>query len=214
MKKGGANTFLLVIIVILLAVIAYFLYKKDKTEPTISNTQQEEIVTTELPSDEILATQAKAVYQAEFPQDEYVEADRPVSVSEKVDITADGIPEILVSLGMGGATTDSLALFRMEGSKLVLAQMKAKTGTILPITLLSGGGGAGRYGSGYELLSENHAISISSYSIYGTPEDFCKSDVYQWNVHTKLFEYNQALSLTEQKKVQKSCDQAKIYLEL
>lgn len=214
MKKGKANTFLLLIIVILLGIIAYLLYKNNKTESVVLNDTEAQVVKTQFPPDEELLAQAKAIYQAEFPQDEYVEADRPVSISEKVDITADGVPEILVSLGMGGATTDALALFRLEGSNLVLARMKDKTGTLLPITLLSGGGGAGRYGSGYELLSENHAISISSYSIYGTPEDFCKSDVYQWNVHTKLFEYNQALSLTEQKKVQKSCDQAKIYLEL
>lgn len=214
MKKGSANTFLLIVIVILLAIIAYLLYKKNSTESVVVNDSPVVIPEKKFPDDSELIAQAQLLYKTEVPEDNQVGVDRPVTISEKVDITSDQIPEVVISLGIGGATTDGLALFRMEKDSLVFARMKAKDGSILPVTFLSGGGGAGRYGHGYELLPQNHAFSISSYSIYGTKDDYCKTDVYQWNINTKLFEYNQALSLTEQKKIQKSCDQAKIYLEL
>lgn len=120
---------------------------------------------------------------------------QPISISQKVDVTGDGIPEALVDLGTGAASSDYFAVMRIENNKPVMATFKEKDGTITTSKFFMDGiGGSGRYGSKIEMQSDKNAIYSASYYKYGGSSDSCGVSIYQWNPQTKIFEYNATLS--------------------
>lgn len=118
-----------------------------------------------------------------------------LKIIQKADITGDGADEALMSTCSGGATSISLALFRIENGKPAVAIFKQKDNTIGPIQFLSGAGGAGRYAMRTQLLGYGeNAIYTSSYQAYNQSTDYCTADAYKWNSQTKIFDYNASLS--------------------
>lgn len=140
----------------------------------------------------LLPSMRTALKQA-FPN-ERIEESRSISIYKKVDVTGDGIPEVLVNLGTGGATTDLVTSMRIENDKPIAPLFKQKDGKISILLFSAGAGGSGRYGSTAEMLANKNAIYSASYSKYGESADYCRAEAYQWNSQTKIFEYNIGLS--------------------
>ena len=146
---------------------------------------------------ESLIPSIRTVLRQEFegpPSDARIENSGPIKISEKADITGDGVPEALVDLGDGGATSEFFALMMIENNKPIAARFKQKDGKISSLMFIAAAGGAGRYGSGANLLSDKNAIYSASYSAHGESDDYCRVEAYQWNAQTKIFEFNLNLS--------------------
>lgn len=139
---------------------------------------------------ERLIPDIKVVLQQTFPERIFQDE---IRIYTKGDITADGIPEALVSVGCG-ATTCELVLMRIENNKPVVARFKQKSGEISYLVFSEGAGGAGRYGSGTKLIESKNAIYFTHYSAYNEASDSCGAEAYQWNSQTKIFEFNVSLS--------------------
>jgi len=135
----------------------------------------------------------RTVLKQAFPN-ERIEESRSISIYKKVDVTGDGVPEVLVNLGTGGATTDLVTSMRIENGEPIAPLFKQKDGKISTLIFTTGAGGSGRYGSTAEMLGNKNAIYSASYSKYGESADYCRVEAYQWNSQTKVFEYNAGLS--------------------
>ena len=126
-----------------------------------------------------------------------VEGRGTINIYKTSDITGDGIPEALVGLGQGGAYAGYLTLMRIENDKPVVAQFKKKDGEISPLMFFEGS--SVMNGATIVMLPEKNTIYQGSWSRttkgepYGEFSD-CKVEAYQWNPHTKVFEFNQNLS--------------------
>ncbi len=201
LKKGISTPvgILIIVICLLLAggILAWQYLKVQKEE--IKPPEEKYIIspgesTTEKPVNwESLIPDIRLVLKQEF-SDISAEGSHPIRISEKTDITGDGVSEVLVYLGVGGATTDFFTLLRIENDKPVVAYFKQKDGKISSLMFTAGAGGAGRYGSTVKMLADKNAIYSASYSAYGDKSDYCRAEVYQWNAQTKIFEFNTGLS--------------------
>ena len=126
-----------------------------------------------------------------------VEERGTINIYKTSDITGDGIPEALVGLGQGGAYAGYLTLMRIENDKPAITQFKKKDGKISPLIFLEGS--SVMNGATTVMLPEKNAIYQGSWSRatkeepYGEFSD-CKVEAYQWNPHTKIFDFNQNLS--------------------
>ncbi len=189
------NIVLIVSVLILVGAVGYFALVKKSPAPT-SETQptNNPTVTTAspkavdlkslLPGIQIALKKALPSYQPSTTN--------PISINGEVYITGDGVPEAVVDLG-SGATTDSFTLVRIKNNKPVVSLFKQKDGKVSTLVFTDGAGGAGRYASKFEIL-KNNAIYSASYYIYLEGSDYCRAEMYQWNSHTKIFEYNTGLS--------------------
>lgn len=121
------------------------------------------------------------------------ETDRPIAVTQQIDLTGDGIAELLVATGIGGGAENQLTIVQFIDNipHVVKVNYKGKISYFFGFT---GAGGAGRYSDDVVLLPEQQIILATSYSVYGKPEDYCIAIAYVWNPVTKVFEYNQILS--------------------
>jgi len=209
-QKGFVNIVLIVLVVILVGAVGYFALVKKSPTPTSENQPTNNLPTQQTPPtatnnpptttpapkavdwESLLPSMRVALKQA-FPN-ERIEESRPISIYKKVDITGDGIPEVLVNLGTGGATTDLVTSMRIESDKPIAPLFKQKDGKISTLIFSAGAGGSGRYGSTAEMLGNKNAIYSASYSKYGESADYCRVETYQWNSQTKIFEYNAVLS--------------------
>ena len=140
-----------------------------------------------------IETLLKQEYQQKYP-DTIFETHQPMSIGQKIDITGDDIPEALVNLGTGGATTDVIALVQIQNNKPIIPLFKQKDGKISTLLFAGGGGGGGRYGSTTEMLPAENAVYYADYWKYGDKEDHCIVSAYKWNSQTKIFDYNLNLS--------------------
>ena len=204
-QKRFANTVLIILVVVLSSASGYvILVKKSapveqqqsnslsetQTSPTATNNPPPKVKT--LDWDSLIPTMRTALKQA-FPNVR-IEDSRSISVYKKVDITGDGVPEALVNLGTGGATTDLITLVRIENDKLVVPLFKQKDGKTSTLIFSSGAGGSGRYGSDANLVESKNAIYSTHYSAYNESSDSCGAEAYQWNGQTKVFEFSASLS--------------------
>ncbi len=194
MKK---NIFIGILIVVIGCLVFIQFQKKDnKTEPILDeNNSTFKISESFSPGSASYINLLNAIKKF----DSTAGVPRPISVEQRVDITGDGIPELLVSTGNGGAAMDAFTVVRYENQNLEVVNIRdntGKTGDGRPgyYSAMSGSGGSGRYGSSIELLSNKNSILTKVYSIYGEPEDYCYAIVYTWNNQTKFFEYNTLLS--------------------
>jgi hypothetical protein len=58
----------------------------------------------------------RTVLKQEFPKVP-IGADREIAIFQTADITGDGVPEAVVGLGIGGASSDLVTLMRLDGAK-------------------------------------------------------------------------------------------------
>jgi hypothetical protein len=113
--------------------------------------------------------------------------------SHMADITGDGIPEALVWLGTGGASTSELALMRIEGDKPVVALFKNRQGKTEPMLFLEGA--SVMHSDQVDLLTKERAVFHFHFQYMGDGRlGPCDGEVYRWNPHTKMFDYDSRLS--------------------
>jgi hypothetical protein len=120
-------------------------------------------------------------------------------VAQSIDITGDYIPEAIVDMQIGGAYTEYYTVCRFVNGKLEVAQFKDKNGNVSTMFI-------------YEGASVQHEVKLSfindgkgNHAIYQYTINKSTSDpkvistitveAYKWNEATKLFEYNEELSI-------------------
>jgi hypothetical protein len=109
------------------------------------------------------------------------------------DITGDGIPEALVWLGTGGASTSALTLMRIEDGRPVVALSKSREGKTEPLVLLEGA--SVMHSDIVDLLPKEQAVFHFSSQYMGDGRlGPCDGAAYRWNSHTKTFDYDSRLS--------------------
>ena len=124
-------------------------------------------------------------------------------IAQTIDINGDSVPEALVDLQTGGAYTEDYAICQLKDGKLEVADFRDKN-ILFSQKFFSKG------------ASVQHEVKLSfandgkgNYVIYQYTIDKSSSDpavvdkisveAYRWNVSTRLYEYNEELSLAFQK---------------
>ena len=103
------------------------------------------------------------------------------------------MPEALVYLGTGGASTDEMTVMRMEDHTPVLAVFIDRAGKASPVVLLEGA--SAMHGNGVQLLPEQHAVYAFHYNYGGNGKlDHCGGEAYTCNAQTKIFNFNTTLT--------------------
>jgi hypothetical protein len=115
-----------------------------------------------------------------------------IGIRRTADITGDDVPEALVYLGTGGASTDEMTVMRIENGEPVVARFRGRDGKVSSMVFLEGA--SVMHTDGVDMLPEQHAVYSLHYN-YGSNGKLreCTGEAYQWNPDTKLFDYNQPL---------------------
>jgi len=116
-----------------------------------------------------------------------------IAIRRTADITGDGVPEALVHLGTGGASTDEITVMRIENGAPVVARFRSRDGKISSMVFLQGA--SVMHTDRVEMLPEQHTVYSLHYN-YGSNGKLrqCTGEAYQWNTATKLLDYNYRLS--------------------
>lgn len=85
-----------------------------------------------------------------------IERSSSIAVSNTADVTGDGVPEALVYLGTGGASTGEMTVMRIEDHRPVLAEFKRKNGKVSPAVFLKGA--SVTHSNAVFLLPKQHAV--------------------------------------------------------
>jgi hypothetical protein len=134
----------------------------------------------------------RALLQKEFP-DQRIETHYAITIVATGDITGDGVPEALVTLGDGGAYTDEVTLVRMEGHNPVVAVFRQKDSKVSFMVFAQGS--SVRHGETVEMKPERQAVYAGHWStddagkVYG-----CYVEAYRWDAKTRTFDFNEKLS--------------------
>ncbi len=123
-----------------------------------------------------------------------IEEPYPLRVERVADVTGDGVSEALINLGNSGASTDLLALMRMEDGRPVIATFRAKDGTVGARTLFSGA--SAMHSDSTELVAGEQAVVATHYEMgekRGEVRD-CGAEAYRWNEATAIFDFDRRLS--------------------
>jgi hypothetical protein len=124
-------------------------------------------------------------------------------IAQTIDINGDSVPEALVDLQTGGAYTEDYAICQLEDGKLEVADFRDKN--ILSSQKCFSKGASVRHEVKLSFANDGKG----NYVIYQYTIDMSSSDLavvdkisveaYRWNVSTRLYEYNEELSLAFQK---------------
>lgn len=126
-------------------------------------------------------------------KDEKIDDRNSVSVYEKNDITGDGVPEALISLGNNGAYTSEIVLMRFEDGKPTIPMFKKNDGKISYLTFLDGA--SAMNGEVVKMLPDKNAAYSGNYAMNAEGKlEVCEVFGYLWNRDAKIFEYNKTLS--------------------
>lgn len=146
-----------------------------------------------------LIPKIRKVLNQTFPG-EGVEEHYNIAIYGTGDVTGDGVPDAIVYIGTGGASTDEVVLMRIEGGAPVLAKFGERNGTIDTPTFLRGA--SVTHSDDFELLPEKHAVySMSSMTDSEGRLAKCSVAAYRWNVSTETFNWNKVLSAQVKQKV-------------
>jgi hypothetical protein len=115
-----------------------------------------------------------------------------IGIRRTADIRGDGVPEALVYLGTGGASTDEMTVMLIENGKPAVARFRGREGKVSSMVFLEGA--SVMHTDGVEMLPEQHAVYSLRYNYGGNGKlRECTGEAYQWNPSTKLFDYNHRL---------------------
>ncbi len=207
-----------ILIVVLVIILGYFGYKElaqkniIEKEPVVEEREGNEEIS-QVPEDFTPGTEAYNNLLTEVKKlSETAGSTGALTTSTRIDITGDGVPELLVNTGDGGATMQSNTVVMYKNGMPELVIIRDPSGRIHDqrpgyYSAMSGAGGSGRYGSGVELLAEEQSILTKTFSIYGAPEDYCYATVYTWNSPSGEFHYNETLSAKYTKELIPQCKQ-------
>jgi len=146
-----------------------------------------------------LIPQIRKVLNQTFPG-EGIEEHYNIAIYGTGDVTGDGIPEAIVYVGTGGASTDEVVLMRLESGSPVVAKFRGKNGTIQTPTFLRGA--SVTHSDDFELVPEKHAVySMSSMTDSEGRLAKCGVIAYRWNPSSKTYDWNKVLSAQLKQKV-------------
>lgn len=204
--KESSNIILIVLIVILLGVIGYLLWIKI---PALMPPAQQIPPVEEAPPAQEIPPEAQptpepvsANWENLRPEIERITRPifvyaggigletRPISIEPVGDITGDGIPEALVSIGEGRA--DISILMRIENDRPVVARFRLRDGNISPRTFVTGSTTAMH--QGVSVLPNRNVIYAFNWIGVTYRETECNIETYQWNAQTRTFDFNTTLS--------------------
>ena len=142
---------------------------------------------------ESLIPSIRAIFNSGLSPEE-IKARHAVRVVEEADITGDGVPEALVTTGDAGASTDILALMRIEDGEPVRARFRNSEGKIVDLEFLQGA--SVMHGNSVELLSDEKAIYQGGYFMNESATRFsgCGAGAYRWRAESKTFDLDATLS--------------------
>ncbi len=188
--KDALKPILPAIIMIIVAIMIVFVVRSNVQNGAVGG-DGADVVDWALKDSAILRSTSAA-----FPEDGVGERSK-VSVLKQADVTGDGIPEALVDLGNGGASTDYVSLVRhMNDGAISVARWKDVDGSIGPVRLLAGA--AVLHSDDPGMIPEMKAI-YQRETAY-RPEDgglsSCSVTAYVWKGSEELFSYDPDLSLT------------------
>jgi hypothetical protein len=124
-----------------------------------------------------------------------IEEHYSIGIFKTADITGDGVPEALVYLGTGGASTDEMTVMSTEDHKPVLAVFRGRNGKVSPGVFLQGA--SVTHTDTVELLPQQHAVHAIHYNYSGNGKlHQCGGEAYTWNAQSKTFDYNPPLTKT------------------
>lgn len=113
---------------------------------------------------------------------------RPISVYKEVDVTGDGIPEVIVDSGDGGAHSEIYYLVRLKNSKPELVSFLGASGVSSPYEFLisaSAGNGAT-----FNFEADKNTIYQESWVFESTNKIDCEVEAYRWNSIQDKFVYS------------------------
>jgi hypothetical protein len=118
-----------------------------------------------------------------------------ITITEEADLTGDGITEVLVDAGVGGAYTNSLVLMEVKNGGPAVSQLRTKEGDVIHADSFLSGASV-RNGEETRLIPERGGVVAFHYSLKsdGITLDFCEAEAYVWDADTGLFEYQTGLS--------------------
>jgi hypothetical protein len=121
--------------------------------------------------------------------------DRAIRIDTTVDITGDDVPEALVYLGGGGASTDEFTVIRIEAHKPVIAAFRNRNGKTSAMVFFQGS--SVMHSDAVQLVAEQHAVYAFHFK-YGPTGKLseCGGEAYVWNDHSKTFDYSSHVSTT------------------
>lgn len=116
----------------------------------------------------------------------------PVRIVQTADVTGDGVPEALVYLGQGGASTDYITVMRIEADKPVVALFKEASGKMSPQVFLRGA--SATHGDTTDFLPDQRAVYwMSTTTDQNGMANTCTVTAYQWNAQEHVFRLNKLL---------------------
>jgi hypothetical protein len=124
-------------------------------------------------------------------------------VAQTIDINGDPVPEALVDLQTGGAYTEYYAICQLEDGKLEVADFRDKN--ILFSQKFFNKGASVQHEVKLSFANDGKGnYAICQYTIDKSSSDPAVIDkisveAYRWNMSTRLYEYNEELSLAFQK---------------
>jgi len=122
-----------------------------------------------------------------------VEENYPIQIRDEGDVIGDGTGEAIVWLGTGGASTDEVALMRIENGSPVVVRFKEKNGAVQASTFLRGA--SVMHSDDFKLVPDKHAVySVSTRNDSEGNLAECAVTAYQWNKSTKTFDWSRSLT--------------------
>ncbi len=120
---------------------------------------------------------------------------RPAQIVKEINLTDDGIPEVIVDVGAGGAYTALFEIYMIENGVPVHVKTRMSDNTI----------GYAGFNVGASACNQvDYKVFPADQTFYTVEEghcedsepdiDYCRLAAYKWNAGTKLFEYDRDLS--------------------
>src|SRR5450830_1864702 len=124
-------------------------------------------------------------------------------IAQTIDINGDSVPEALVDLQTGGAYTEDYAICERENGKLYVANFRDKYMLFSQKFFSKGASVQHEVKLSFASDGKGNGV-IYQYTIDKSPSDPAVIDkisveAYRWNMSTRLYEYNEELSLAFQK---------------
>ena len=146
-----------------------------------------------------LIPKIREVLKQTFPE-ERIEEHYALGILAQTDITGDGLPEAVVYLGTGGASTDEVTLMRIENDSPVVQRFKEKNGAVGTHIFLRGA--SAMHSDDFKFIPEKQAVySFSSRNDSEGRLADCRVTAYKWNTSTKTFDWSHLLSSQIKRKV-------------
>lgn len=104
------------------------------------------------------------------------------------------MPEAIVGLGTGGASTEEVTVMRIENGEPVLAIFRNRDGRLSPRDFAIGA--SVMHTDNLELLPQDRAVYATHYNYNSSDGKLheCGGEAYRWNAHSKTFDYNSSMT--------------------